>query len=272
MGPDTAEWTTPGQPRDKQHSAWSELAQQTAKKTTPTRMSSSWMTLKKLKKQREQRASQHHSSRQNRTEQERLEHELTHLSYRNWCSVCVQSKGRQNNHPKQATKQPVIQVDVTYYKSLGEKQTTRIPTAIDLETGTCMAAQIEDRKKQHGIPVNMFPAVSDGMSQNTCHPEQHRHTVRLGRLSDSTTQDNSSNIRRQPGGQTSTSIHLTSTRHRGRVPQNTDGTGESTQVTTREQLPNTPHKQASHHAMDGETRSIPPEQVRRTPRRQHQLL
>ena len=28
----------------------------------------------------------------------------------------------------------------------------------------------------------------------------------------------------------------------------------------------------SHHAMDGETRSIPPEQVRRTLRRQHQLL
>ena len=61
-------------------------------------------------------------SPQQPTEQERLEHELTHLPYRNWCPVCVQSKGRQNNHPKQTTKQPVIQVDVTYYKSLGEKQ------------------------------------------------------------------------------------------------------------------------------------------------------
>ena len=55
--------------------------------------------------------------------------------------------------------------------------------------------------KQHGIPVNMSPAVSDGMWQNTRHPEQHRHTVRSGRLPDSTTQDDSSNIRRQPGGQ-----------------------------------------------------------------------
>ena len=79
------------------------------------------------------------------TEQERLEHELTHLPYRNWCPVCVQSKGRQNNHPKQTTKEPVIQVDVTYYKSLGEKQAIPILTAIDVETGMCMAAQIEDR-------------------------------------------------------------------------------------------------------------------------------
>jgi hypothetical protein len=79
------------------------------------------------------------------TNQEKLEHELTHLPYRNWCPICVQSKGQQNNHPKQTTKQPVIQADVTYYKSLGEKHTTPILTAIDVETAMCMAAQIEDR-------------------------------------------------------------------------------------------------------------------------------
>ena len=52
------------------------------------------------------------------TEQERREHELTHLPYRSWCPTCVQSKGRQDNHPKQTSKTPVIQVDLMYYKAL----------------------------------------------------------------------------------------------------------------------------------------------------------
>ena len=79
------------------------------------------------------------------TEQERREHELTHLLYRSWCPTCVQSKGRQDNHPKQTSKTPVIQVDLMYYKALGEKQTTSVLTAVDVETGMCMAVQLEDR-------------------------------------------------------------------------------------------------------------------------------
>ena len=47
------------------------------------------------------------------TRQERLEHELTHLPYHSWCPICVKSKGRTDDHPKQASKQPVIQVDFT---------------------------------------------------------------------------------------------------------------------------------------------------------------
>ena len=47
------------------------------------------------------------------TRQERLEHELTHLPYRSWCPICVKSKGRTDNHPRQASKQPVTQVDFT---------------------------------------------------------------------------------------------------------------------------------------------------------------
>ena len=42
------------------------------------------------------------------TEQERMEHELTHLPYRSWCPLCVQGKGRADNHPKQHSKTPVI--------------------------------------------------------------------------------------------------------------------------------------------------------------------
>ena len=79
------------------------------------------------------------------TEQERMEHELTHLAYRSWRPSCVQGKGRADNHPKQHSKTSVIQADIAYYKSLGETKTTPILAAVDVETGMCMAAQIEDR-------------------------------------------------------------------------------------------------------------------------------
>ena len=84
---------------------------------------------------------------QQSTEQERREHELTHLPYRSWCPTCVQSKGRQDNHPKQTSKTPVIQVDLMYYNALKEKQTTSVLTAVDVETGICMAVQLEDKTR-----------------------------------------------------------------------------------------------------------------------------
>ena len=79
------------------------------------------------------------------TAQERLEHELTHLPYRSWCPVCVQAKGRSDNHLKQHNKTPVIQCNITCYKAIGEQATSSIFTAIHVETGMFMAAQIEDK-------------------------------------------------------------------------------------------------------------------------------
>ena len=80
-------------------------------------------------------------------EQERREHELTHLPYRSWCPTCLQSKGRQDYHPKQTSKTAVTQVDLMYYKALEEKQTTSVLTAVDVETGMCMAVQLEDKTR-----------------------------------------------------------------------------------------------------------------------------
>ena len=77
-----------------------------------------------------------------------MEHELTHLPYRSWCPVCVRSKGRADNHPKQHSQSPVIQVDINYYKAMGETKVTPILTAVDVETGMCMAVQVEDRTQQ----------------------------------------------------------------------------------------------------------------------------
>ena len=76
-----------------------------------------------------------------------MEHEPTHLPYRSWRPVCVQSKGRADNHPKQHSKSPAIQVDITYYKPLGETKATPILTAVDVETSMCMAVQPKDRKQ-----------------------------------------------------------------------------------------------------------------------------
>ena len=98
-----------------------------------------------IEEQREAKKAQGLPALPQPTEQERLEHELTHLPYRSWCPVCVQSKGRSDNRPKQSSKSPVIQVDITYYEALGETKATPVLTAVDVETGMCMAVQIEDR-------------------------------------------------------------------------------------------------------------------------------
>ena len=39
------------------------------------------------------------------TPQQIAEHNLTHLPYRNWCPICVQGKGRQDNYKKQQSRQ-----------------------------------------------------------------------------------------------------------------------------------------------------------------------
>ena len=98
-----------------------------------------------VEEQQEARKAKGLPAPQQPTAQERLEHELTHLPYRSWCPVCVQAKGRSDYHPKQHNKTPVIQCDITYYEAIGEQATSSIFTAIDVETGMCMAAQVEDK-------------------------------------------------------------------------------------------------------------------------------
>ena len=67
-------------------------------------------------------------------------------------SVCA--KGKANSHPRQKNKQPAIQVDITYVKSLDDKTSTPILTAIDVETGMSMATLIQDRTPHFEYLVN----------------------------------------------------------------------------------------------------------------------
>ena len=57
------------------------------------------------------------------TAPERAEHELPHLPHITWCDICVRTKGKANSHPRQKSKQPVIQVDIT----MSRVETTRRP-------------------------------------------------------------------------------------------------------------------------------------------------
>ena len=50
------------------------------------------------------------------TETETLEHNLTHLPFRSWCPLFVQSKPRQDHSQKLSLRQPVIQMDFSVVK------------------------------------------------------------------------------------------------------------------------------------------------------------
>ena len=160
------------------------------------------------------------------TEQERREHELTHLPYRSWCPTCVQSKGRQDNHPKRTSKTPVIQVDLMYYKALGEKQATSVLTAVDVETGMCMAVQLED-KTQHVQYLStclqqflMECGRTHAILNNTVlQSDQEDFIISLLKMVATAVGSNM----QQHSSETITCLHLTSTRQRGTIPQNTDG-------------------------------------------------
>ena len=83
------------------------------------------------------------------TEQERREHNLTHLPYRSWCTICVETKGRANNHPTQKTSTlPVIQCDFASIKGIHDKQVIPVLPAIDVETGMSMATMVQDKQRQ----------------------------------------------------------------------------------------------------------------------------
>ena len=52
------------------------------------------------------------------TELEVMEHSLTHLPFRSWCEICVQSKSKQNPSRTSKSRQPVLHMD---YSCIGDK-------------------------------------------------------------------------------------------------------------------------------------------------------
>ena len=120
------------------------------------------------------------------TQQERAEHELTHLPFRNWCPTCAANKGRADNHPKQASKMPVLQFDFCYFKTAGEPTTTAILNGIDVETGMVMATMVGDKQQDFQYHVNCiqsflmeFGKVQAVLNSSMLQPDQEDHLIAL---------------------------------------------------------------------------------------------
>ena len=165
------------------------------------------------------------------TEQERMEHELTHLPYRSWCPVCARSKAEQTTIQSNIAKHQWYKWTSPTIQSNGWNKSNTNPDSSWCKNRYVHGSTSWRQNSTYAIPLNMSTTIPHGMRQNTSNTQQHGDTVRPRRLLDGTTQDDS-NSSRKHSSQTITSIHLTGTRQCRAIPQNTDGTNLSTQVTT----------------------------------------
>ena len=146
------------------------------------------------------------------TEQERREHNLTHLPYRSWCSICVENKGRANNHPTQKTSTVlVIQCDFAYIKGIHDKQVIPVLTAIDVETGMSMATMVQDKQRQFTYLTQCLQTFLTECGR-TSHFGTISSTIRPGGISCVIAEDNRENNWKQHHSTRITSIQLTITR------------------------------------------------------------
>ena len=83
------------------------------------------------------------------TEQEREEHNLTHLPFRSWCHICVQAKSRQNHSKKLRMKQPVLQCDYSFMSDKGSDAQVTLLNARDVITG--MSTSVVVPNKGHSV-------------------------------------------------------------------------------------------------------------------------
>ena len=69
------------------------------------------------------------------TEQQRAQHNLTHLPFRFWCEHCVRAKGKERRSKRNTDRQPVIQIDYSFASTGADVQQRNILTATDVQTG-----------------------------------------------------------------------------------------------------------------------------------------
>ena len=88
------------------------------------------------------------------TEQEIIEHNLTHMPFRSWCPICVQGKGKADAHQHRTSNKPIIQIDFAYLKAFKEEAAAPVLTAIDIETGLCSATLVPNKATMMDYCVN----------------------------------------------------------------------------------------------------------------------
>lgn len=69
------------------------------------------------------------------TEQQRAQHNLTHLPQRSWREHCVRAKGKERQSKRNTDRQPVIQMDYSFATTGADVQQRTILTATDVQTG-----------------------------------------------------------------------------------------------------------------------------------------
>ena len=79
------------------------------------------------------------------TDLEVLEHNLTHLPFRSWCKICVQSKSKQNPSRTLKTRQPVLQMDYSFIGDRpGEPQITLL-NVVDVLSGLALSVVVPQK-------------------------------------------------------------------------------------------------------------------------------
>ena len=147
------------------------------------------------------------------TRQERLEHELTHSPYRSWCPICVKSKGRADNHPKQASKQPAIQVDFTYIHESIWRQTSTTSTGSNrgrIRHGN--GSSCTRQEPTTTIPDTMSTNIHVRMWTSTSNTINHNTTIRPRRVHTEPIAGRRTKARKQRQHPTITGILVTITR------------------------------------------------------------
>ncbi|CAK9020327.1 unnamed protein product [Durusdinium trenchii] len=76
------------------------------------------------------------------TAQERAEHELTHLPFRSWCKICVESKSRQDHSKKLRLKQPVLQCDYSFITDPETKDHVTLLNVRDVLSGLALSCVV----------------------------------------------------------------------------------------------------------------------------------
>ena len=203
------------------------------------------------------------------TQQERAEHELTHLPFRSWRPTCVANKGRADKHPKQTSKMPVVKFDFCYFKTAGEPTTTAILTGIDVETGMVMATMVGDKQQDFQYHVNCIQPflmecgrVQAVLNSSILQSDQEDHLKALQHTAASKMGGNVT-VRQSPAY---------SSRQRRTFPPNTDGTIQNTESPITTKLRQNNHQQASNRTMAVTTHSVSTQQIRNTCGWQHQPL
>ena len=196
------------------------------------------------------------------TPQEVQEHNLTHLPYRNWCPICVRGKGRTTNHPPQRSKQPVVQVDLAYIKAHNEKPTP-VLTAVNVQTGLCMAAMIPDKQQLFDYATTCLQTflLECGRTEAILQSDQEDYLMELLKA-------------------TASSMGNISVRFSPAYSSQSQGAVERLHRTLfgqfRVRQPATLHQRAnnkkSHHGLDDETLCIPHHQLPTTQWRTNKLL